>query len=218
MIEVKQLTRSFRDCVAVNDVSFTVPSGQFTVITGRSGSGKSTLLKCMSGLTAPSVGQVVINGEDICRFSDAERSRFRNRVMGFVFQSYALEPKYTAFENVELPMLIRGEKSSVRKERVTEIASFVGVSDLLAKRTELLSGGERQRVAIARALVNQPEILFADEPCGNLDKQNSETVINLLFEINAKGTTVVMVTHQPQDIVKSHMTVELLDGRIQRIV
>ena len=215
MIEVKNLTKTFAECRALDNVSLMVPTGQFAVITGRSGSGKSTLLKCMSGLIAPTSGQVFVDGKDIYRFSDAQISRFRNTEMGYVFQSYALEPKYTAYENIELPMIIKGEKASVRKARVTEAASFVGVSELLQKKAELLSGGERQRVAIARALVNRPHILFADEPCGNLDKQNSENIIQLLFDIHAQGTTVVLVTHQPQDITGPHLHIELLDGRTQ---
>lgn len=215
MIEVKNLTKAFKDCVAVNDVSFSVSTGQFVVITGRSGSGKSTLIKCMSGLIDPTFGQVIIDGNDIFNLSNSEKSKFRNTKIGYIFQSYALEPKYTAYENIELPMIIKGEKALTRKNRVNEVAEFVGISNLLNKRTELLSGGERQRVAIARAIVNNPQIIFADEPCGNLDKQNSEMVINLLYEINAKGTTIIMVTHQPNDIIKPHVQIELSDGKIQ---
>jgi len=215
MIEIKNLTKSYSDCNAVVDVNLLIETGQFVVITGRSGSGKSTLLKCMSGLITPSGGQVLIDGYDIYKLSNIEKSKFRNTKIGYIFQSYALEPTYTAFENIELPMIIKGEKKAIRKMRVYEVANFVGITDLLCKKTELLSGGERQRVAIARALVNNPAILFADEPCGNLDKQNSEMIIKLLYEINAKGTTVIVVTHQPQDITNSHMQIELLDGRIQ---
>lgn len=215
MIEIKNLTKAYSDCNAVVDVNLLIETGQFVVITGRSGSGKSTLLKCMSGLITPSSGQVLIDGYDIYKLSNIEKSKFRNTKIGYIFQSYALEPKYTAFENIELPMIIKGEKKAIRKERVYEVANFVGITDLLCKKTELLSGGERQRVAIARALVNNPSILFADEPCGNLDKQNSEMIIKLLYEINAKGTTVIVVTHQPQDITNSHIQIELLDGRVQ---
>lgn len=215
MIEIKNLTKAYSDCNAVVDVNLLIETGQFVVITGRSGSGKSTLLKCMSGLITPSGGQVLIDGYDIYKLSNIEKSKFRNTKIGYIFQSYALEPKYTAFENIELPMIIKGEKKAIRKARVYEVANFVGITDLLCKKTELLSGGERQRVAIARALVNNPSILFADEPCGNLDKQNSEMIIKLLYEINAKGTTVIVVTHQPQDITNSHIQIELLDGRVQ---
>ncbi len=217
MIKVENLIKSYADCNAINDVSFSVPTGEFVVITGRSGSGKSTLLKCISGLALPSGGNVFIDGCDIHKLSDREKSKFRNEKTGYIFQSYALEPKYTAFENIELPMIIKGDRKSDRKARVFEVSEFVGISKLLNKRTELLSGGERQRTAIARALVNNPQIIFADEPCGNLDKQNSETVINLLQKINARGTTVIMVTHQPQDITLPHRKIELLDGRINNL-
>lgn len=216
MIEVKNLTKEYKDCIAVNNVNFSLVDRQFVVITGRSGSGKSTLLKCMSGLIEPTSGQVIIDGKDIYKLSNSEKSKFRNTKIGYVFQSYALEPKYTAYENIELPMIIKGEKLSVRKKRVNEVSEFVGISELLHKRTELLSGGERQRVAIARAIVNKPQILFADEPCGNLDKQNSEIVINLLYEVNRQGTTVILVTHQPQDIVNSHVQIELCDGKLKQ--
>ena len=215
MIEVKNLTKSYKDCIAINNVDLSIPTGRFVVITGRSGSGKSTLLKCMSGLITPSDGQVLIDGHDIHKLTNTEKSKFRNTKTGYIFQSFALEPKYTAYENIELPMIIKGEKNAIRKARVYEVAGFVGISDLLSKRTEILSGGEKQRVAIARALVNDSQILFADEPCGNLDKQNSEMIIALLYKINAKGTTVILVTHQPQDITRSHMQIELLDGRIK---
>lgn len=215
MIEVKNLTKSYKDCIAINNVDLSIPTGRFVVITGRSGSGKSTLLKCMSGLITPSDGQVLIDGHDIHKLTNTEKSKFRNTKTGYIFQSFALEPKYTAYENIELPMIIKGEKNAIRKARVYEVAGFVGISDLLSKRTEILSGGEKQRVAIARALVNDSQILFADEPCGNLDKQNSEMIIDLLYKINAKGTTVILVTHQPQDITRSHMQIELLDGRIK---
>ena len=215
MIEVKNLTKSYKDCIAINNVDLSIPTGRFVVITGRSGSGKSTLLKCMSGQITPSDGQVLIDGHDIHKLTNTEKSKFRNTKTGYIFQSFALEPKYTAYENIELPMIIKGEKNAIRKARVYEVAGFVGISDLLSKRTEILSGGEKQRVAIARALVNDSQILFADEPCGNLDKQNSEMIIDLLYKINAKGTTVILVTHQPQDITRSHMQIELLDGRIK---
>lgn len=160
MIEVKNLTKSYKDCIAINNVDLSIPTGRFVVITGRSGSGKSTLLKCMSGLITPSDGQVLIDGHDIHKLTNTEKSKFRNTKTGYIFQSFALEPKYTAYENIELPMIIKGEKNAIRKARVYEVAGFVGISDLLSKRTEILSGGEKQRVAIARALVNDSQILL----------------------------------------------------------
>ncbi len=214
MIEVINLTKKYENCVALNDINFEVDNGEFIVVTGRSGSGKSTLLKCMCGLLLPSSGEVLIDGKNIYQMTESEKCCFRNQKIGFIFQSYALEPKYTAFENIELPMLIKGDSTAKRKSRVREVAAFVGISSLLNKRTEILSGGEQQRVGVARALVNKPQIIFADEPCGNLDKQNSEAVINLLYSVKNSGTTVVLVTHQPQDVTKPDKVIELLDGRI----
>lgn len=214
MIEVQDLVKKYADCTAVNNVSFSVGKGEFVAVTGRSGSGKSTLLKCVSGLLTPNSGSVLIDGRNIHSLKAAERSVFRNQTTGFVFQSYALEPKYTAFENIEIPMLIGGISKPDRRKRIFEAAEFIGISEILKKPAETLSGGEKQRVAIARALVNSPKIIFADEPCGNLDKKTSDAVMNLFIEIKNLGTTVVMVTHQREDAQKADRIFEMLDGEI----
>lgn len=214
MIEVNNLVKKYADCTAVNGVTFTVGDGEFVAVTGRSGSGKSTLLKCISGLLKPDFGEVKIDGKDIHKLRNSERSIFRNQTTGFVFQSYALEPKYTAFENIEIPMLIGGISKPDRRKRIFEAAEFIGISEILKKPAETLSGGEKQRVAIARALVNSPKIIFADEPCGNLDKKTSDAVMNLFIEIKNLGTTVVMVTHQREDAQKADRIFEMLDGEI----
>lgn len=214
MIEVHSLVKRYAGCTAVNNVSFSVRDGEFAAVTGRSGSGKSTLLKCAGGLLSPDSGSVVIDGRDIHALKTAERSRFRNKTTGFVFQSYALEPKYTAFENIEIPMLIGGVPKSERGERILKVSEFIGITDILHKRSETLSGGEKQRVGIARALVNSPKIIFADEPCGNLDKKTSDAVMNLFLEIKKLGTTIVMVTHQREDALKADRIIEMLDGEI----
>lgn len=215
MIEVNNLVKKYAgDCTAVNNVSFSVAEGEFIAVTGRSGSGKSTLLKCVSGLLKPDSGKVIIGGADIHSLNSAERRRFRNKTTGFVFQSYALEPKYTAFENIELPLLIAGVSKRERREMIARAAGFIGVSDILKKPAELLSGGEKQRVAIARALVNSPKIIFADEPCGNLDKKNSDAVMDMFLEIKRLGTTIVMVTHQHEDALRADRIIEMLDGVI----
>lgn len=214
MIEVRDLTKKYADCTAVNNVTFSVGDGEFVAITGRSGSGKSTLLKCMGGLIAPDTGSVTVDGKDIHALKGAERSRFRNQTTGFVVQSYALEPKYSAFENIEIPMLIGGTPKAERKRRILEVSEFIGITDILKKPTERLSGGEKQRVAIARALVNSPQIVFADEPCGNLDKTTGDAVIELFCSIKNHGVTVVMVTHQHEDALKADRIIELLDGEI----
>lgn len=214
MIEVKNLVKKYAEQTAVNNVSFSISDGEFVAVTGRSGSGKSTLLKCPGGLLAPDSGSVTIGGRDIHALKTSERSRFRNTAMGFVFQSYALEPKYTAFENIELPMLIGGLSKAERRQRVLETAEFIGITKLLGKPAERLSGGEKQRTAIARALVNRPGIIFADEPCGNLDKKTSDAVMELFRGIKERGTTVVMVTHQHEDALKADRIIEMLDGEI----
>ncbi len=214
MIEVQDLVKKYADCTAVNNVSFTVGDGEFVALTGRSGSGKSTLLKCISGLLKPDFGEVKIDGRDIHKLRNSERAVFRNQTAGYVFQSYALEPKYTAFENIEIPLLIGGISKSERRKRIFEAAEFIGISEILKKPAETLSGGEKQRVAIARALVNSPKIIFADEPCGNLDKKTGDAVMNLFLEIKNLGTTVVMVTHQREDAQKADRIFEMLDGEI----
>lgn len=214
MIEVTNLTKKYAEQTAVNNVSLSIADGEFVAVTGRSGSGKSTLLKCLGGLLAPDSGSVIIDGKDIHAMKAAERSRFRNQTMGFVFQSYALEPKYTAFENIEVPMLIGGISKAERRKRVLEAAEFIGITKILKKPAEKLSGGEKQRTAIARALVNRPRIIFADEPCGNLDKKTSDSVMELFGEIKRRGTTIVMVTHQHEDALKADRIIEMLDGEI----
>jgi len=214
MIEATNLVKKYADCTAVKNVSLSVKDGEFVAVTGRSGSGKSTLLKCLGGLLAPDSGSVTIDGRNIHALKTSERSRFRNKTMGFVFQSYALEPKYTAFENIEIPMLIGGTSKAERRKRVLETAEFVGITKILGKPAEQLSGGEKQRVAITRALVNHPRIIFADEPCGNLDKKTSDAVMELFGEIKLRGTTVVMVTHQHEDALKADRIIEMLDGEI----
>lgn len=214
MIKVHDLVKKYADCTAVNHVSFFIDKGEFVAVTGRSGSGKSTLLKCVSGLLTPNSGSVFIGGRDIHSLKAAERSAFRNKAVGYVFQSYALEPKYTAFENIEIPMLISGVSKPERRNRISEVSEFIGISDILKKPSETLSGGEKQRVAIARALINSPSVIFADEPCGNLDKKTGDAVMNLFLEIKKLGTTIVMVTHQREDALKADRIIEMLDGEI----
>lgn len=214
MIEVHNLIKKYTGCTAVNNVSFSIGDGEFVAITGRSGSGKSTLLKCIGGLLEPNSGNVIIDGKDIHSLKNSERSLFRNQTTGFVFQSYALEPKYTAFENIEIPMLISGISKTDRRKRIFEVSEFIGITDILKKPSETLSGGEKQRTAIARALVNSPKIIFADEPCGNLDKKTGDAVMDLFLEIKALGTTIVMVTHQHEDALKADRIIEMLDGEI----
>lgn len=214
MIKVENLCKNYKDIAALKDVTFEIESGSFLAITGRSGSGKSTLLKCMGGLIKPTSGNVMIDGKDIYTLKERERCHFRNAEMGFVFQSYALEPKYNAYENIELPLLIGKVPHAERKKRIEEVAAYLHIVPLLKKTSEVLSGGEKQRIAIGRAIVNHPKILFADEPCGNLDKANSENIIRLLKDLSSEGITVIMVTHQKDDAAQADRVIELLDGQI----
>ena len=214
MIKVENLCKNYRDTAALKDVTFEVESGSFLAITGRSGSGKSTLLKCMSGLIKPTSGTVIIDDKVMDSLKEGERCHFRNAEMGFVFQSYALEPKYTAYENLELPLLIGKVAHAERKKRIEEVAEYLHIVPLLKKTSEVLSGGEKQRIAIGRAIVNHPKMIFADEPCGNLDKANSENIIRLLKDLSSEGITVIMVTHQKDDAAQADRVIELLDGQI----
>jgi len=182
---------------AVNDVSLTVPSGEFLALLGSSGSGKSTLLNLIAGLDRPSSGAVVANGQDLSKMSSLDLARYRRQTVGMVFQSFNLLPRMTLEENVELPLRLAEVDRSERASRVREALQHVGLEKRIGHRPSELSGGEQQRAAIARALVNRPKILLADEPTGNLDSTTGESILTLLREIQRNpGMTIVMVTHE----------------------
>jgi len=182
---------------AVNDVSLTVPSGEFLALLGSSGSGKSTLLNLIAGLDRPSSGAVVANGQDLSKMSSLDLARYRRQTVGMVFQSFNLLPRMTLEENVELPLRLAEVDRSERASRVREALQHVGLEKRIGHRPSELSGGEQQRTAIARALVNRPKILLADEPTGNLDSTTGESILTLLREIQRNpGMTIVMVTHE----------------------
>lgn len=214
MIEVKGVTKRYGDFFALNDVSLTVGDGEFFIITGRSGSGKSTLMKVTSGLLAPTSGEVSVDGKALSSLSGKDLYALRNKSIGYVFQTYGLEENFTAYENVELPLVIAGVKRKERKARVEEVAKAVGLVPLLHKPARVLSGGEKQRVAIARAIVNDPKYLFADEPCGNLDSENTSIVLRILESLTERGITVIMVTHDKTQLPLATHSVELSDGKI----
>lgn len=214
MIEVKGVTKQYGDLFALNDVSLTVKEGEFFIITGRSGSGKSTLMKVASGLLAPTSGEVVVDGKALSTLSGKELYALRNKSIGYVFQTFGLEENFTAYENVELPLVIAGVKRKDRKARVEEVAKMVGLASFLDKPARVLSGGEKQRVAIARAIVGEPKYVFADEPCGNLDSENTSIVLRILQSLTERGITVVMVTHDLTQLPLATHSVELSDGRI----
>ena len=214
MIEVKGVSKQYGDFYALRDVSLKVDDGEFFIITGRSGSGKSTLMKVASGLIPPTAGEVTAEGKALSSLSGKELYAFRNKTIGYVFQTFGLEENFTAYENVELPLVIAGVKRKERKARIEEVAKAVGLVPLLHKPARVLSGGEKQRVAIARAIVNDPKYLFADEPCGNLDSENTSVVLRILQSLTERGITVIMVTHDLTQLSLATHSVELSDGSI----
>ncbi|MCQ1538362.1 ABC transporter ATP-binding protein [Methanocalculus taiwanensis] len=219
MIEVADLTKTYRmgDVLvhALNGVSVTIAEGEFIGITGASGSGKSTLLHMIGLLDLPTSGSVTISGEDVTSLSEYERTLFRLEWLGYVFQEYALMHDLTAFENVALPMMARGVPEDEIRDRVLHMLDQVGLRARADHLPKELSGGEQQRVAIARGLVNDPGILIADEPCANLDSENSKAVLDLFAEINReRGQTVLMVSHEEWHMPYFDRVIRLKDGKI----
>lgn len=218
MIEIKNLTKKFvmgeSELIALKGLSFSVPTGQFLSITGRSGAGKSTLLYNMSLLDTPTTGSVTIDGEIVTEIAEGKRILYRLNQFGFIFQEYALLPTLTAIENVMLPLLMQGlPKRFVEKESVKAL-EHVGLSDKLSNLPSQLSGGQQQRVAIARAIAHNPKIIFADEPTANLDTVSSKEVLDIFLQLNKKGQTIIMVTHEPDYAREAHRIITLSDGRI----
>ncbi|UXD21154.1 macrolide ABC transporter ATP-binding protein [Ignicoccus pacificus DSM 13166] len=222
VIEVEKVWKVYRlgkvDYPALRGITLRVPKGAFLVILGPSGSGKSTLLHLMGALDTPTKGTVRVNGKNIAHMNDVERAKIRRDSIGFVFQQFFLIPRLTALENVEVPMIAKGVPSRKRKERAKELLKMVGLEGKENKRPHELSGGEQQRVAIARALANDPEIILADEPTGNLDSVTSEVIMNMMLELNKDmGKTVVVVTHNPEQVKYAHAVVRIRDGRVERV-
>ncbi|QLD88197.1 ABC transporter ATP-binding protein [Natronomonas salina] len=202
---------------ALDGVTLEIPRGSYTAIMGPSGSGKSTLMNLVGCLDTPTAGDVVVDGQDVGRLSGRERTRLRGTEVGFVFQSFNLMPRLTALENVAMPQLFQGVGRRARRDRAEALLDRVGIADRADHRPNELSGGQRQRVALARALVNDPALVLADEPSGNLDTETEAQVLDLFGEFHAAGTTMVVVTHEPHVAERAERVVHLLDGKIERI-
>lgn len=199
---------------ALKGVDFDVNKGEFVAIMGTSGSGKSTLMNIIGCLDVATGGKYFLAGQDISLFKETELNKVRNREIGFVFQSFNLLPKLNVLKNVELPMIYNGIKGHERKERATELLNMVGLGDKLKNRPNELSGGQKQRVAIARALVNNPKILLADEPTGNLDSQSEGEIMGIFKKLNEEGTTIIMVTHEAEIAEYASRIIHFKDGHI----
>ncbi|MGZ3714736.1 MAG: ABC transporter ATP-binding protein [Ktedonobacterales bacterium] len=200
---------------ALADINLSVARGDMVAVMGPSGSGKTTLLNCLAGLDTVDSGRVEINGVDLAALSDAKRTDFRARTMGFIFQNFNLLPVLSAVENVELPLLVLRVRPSVARHRARELLDAVGLKHRERHRPAELSGGQRQRVAIARALVNEPAIVWADEPTGNLDSEAADEVMELLEELNrTRGQTLVLVTHSADIGTRAHRIIRMRDGRV----
>ncbi|AHG03625.1 ABC transporter ATP-binding protein [Halobacterium sp. DL1] len=201
---------------ALRDVSLTLSRGSYTAVMGPSGSGKSTLMNLVGCLDTPTEGRVDVDGRDVTALSERERTRLRGREIGFVFQTFNLMPRLTAAENVALPMVFQDVPRSDREDRARDLLGRVGLGDRADHRPSELSGGQRQRVAIARALANDPALLLADEPTGNLDTETGQRIMDLFAELHAAGNTVLMVTHERHVAEHADRIVHLLDGEVER--
>ncbi|MEC8339623.1 MAG: ABC transporter ATP-binding protein [Nanoarchaeota archaeon] len=216
ILSIKDITKNFKTedktIQILKGISFDVKKGEFVAIIGSSGSGKSTLLSIIAGLDNPSSGKVILDKEDVFSLNENQLSELRNKKIGFIFQSFFLVPSLNAYENIELPSQIAGREQS---KKINSLLKTVGMEHRKNNYPIQLSGGEKQRIAIARALINDPEILFADEPTGNLDSKNSKQIIELLQELHKKEKkTIIVVTHEPEIAKVAQRVIEVKDGKI----
>jgi len=220
LVQLTSVDKSYwRDSLEIpvlHNINFEVPEGEFLGLMGPSGSGKTTLLNLIAGIDRPSSGRVVVCGEDLSRLSEGALARWRSRNIGFVFQLYNLMPVLTAFENVELPLLLTKLNRSERRRQVETALSIVGLADRMKHYPSQLSGGQEQRVAIARAIVTDPNLLLADEPTGDLDKQSAKEIMELLSRLNKEfNKTIIVVTHDPRAAEKARIIQHLDKGELE---
>ena len=218
MIKTVALEKIFRteevETLALNKVSIEVKEGEFVAIMGPSGCGKSTLLNILGLLDNPTSGEYYLNGIEVSRYTEAQRTKLRKGIIGFVFQSFNLIDELNVYENIELPLLYMGVSAAERKKKVQEAMERMAIVHREKHFPQQLSGGQQQRVAIDRAVVANPKLILADEPTGNLDSKNGQEVMNLLSELNKEGTTIVMVTHSQHDAGFASRTINLFDGQV----
>ena len=218
MIKTVNLQKIFRteevQTLALSNVNIEVNEGEFVAVMGPSGCGKSTLLNILGLLDNPTSGEYYLNGKEVSRYTEAQRTDLRKGVIGFVFQSFNLIDELNVYENIELPLLYMGIPAAERKRRVEQAMQRMGIMHRIKHFPQQLSGGQQQRVAIARAVVAGPKLILADEPTGNLDSKNGKEVMELLKDLNAEGTTIVMVTHSQHDAGYADRIVNLFDGQV----
>ena len=218
MIQIENLGKTFRteevETIALQGINLRIDAGEFVAIMGPSGCGKSTLLNIIGLLDNPSEGSYLLNGQEVARLTEDERTDLRRGTIGFVFQSFNLIDEMTVYENVELPLIYAGVPAKERRERVEALLDRMKMSHRAKHYPQQLSGGQQQRVAIARAVITRPQLILADEPTGNLDSAHGKEVIGLLAELNREGTTIVMVTHNSHDAASARRIVHLFDGHI----
>lgn len=222
MIKLQNISKIYGEgdsaVLALKNINLDIPDGKLVSIIGKSGSGKSTLMNLIGALDTPTTGEVLNNDFSLNALTSDELAEYRNKNVGFIFQSFYLEPYFTVMENVEMPLLIAGIDKKIRREKAQAIIDKFGLTDKTDKKANQLSGGQKQRTSIARAIIHEPSLILADEPTGSLDIKNGEEVIATLKEISSEGRTVILVTHNIEDAKKADYIIELADGEVVRIV
>jgi len=219
IIEIKNLVRNYQvgteTIQALRSISLSINENEYVAIMGPSGSGKSTLMNILGCLDTPTGGDYILNNTNVSYLEDDQLAEIRNKEIGFVFQTFNLLPRYSALENVSLPLIYAGENKEDRLAKAEQVLINVGLENRVSHKPNELSGGQRQRVAVARAMVNSPSIILADEPTGNLDSKTSIDILNLFHNIHQKGNTIILVTHEEDIALHAHRIIRLKDGKIE---